>query len=169
MNDGEEKQIIESADLTTSAVGLALKGMLPLGESLSLFGKLGYAKWAVDGKLKGKEYVNGELNDSYSGSIEDVDGDDFFYAIGAEYHYSKNLSFYAEYLKQEAEYDIEGVTFNFFEASIISAGINWRFDAPRRRSGSRGSESNGETDSGKRNITACDEKYKDVSGIICQE
>lgn len=160
----------ESVNVTTTAIGISLKGMLPLGESLSVFGKLGYATWEAEGKLKYDEYFDGDLDNSYSATTDDIDGNDFFYSIGAEYHHSKNLSLYAEYLMQEAEHDVGGQSYNFFEASIISAGIQWRFDAPKRRSGRRGSDSDGEPDgSGKRNITACDEKYKDISGIICRD
>jgi len=155
----------------TSAIGVALKGMLPLGKSLSVFGKAGIAMWELDAKARGETYLNGNFGDSYTLVDRNIDGQDFFYSVGAEYHYSENLSIYGEYLMQEAEHDANGSTYNYFEAAILSAGITWRFDKPRRRSSSssdKGNESESGA-SGNRNITACDEKYKDVVGIICDE
>ena len=164
VDGGNEFVEQEYLDVTTSAFGVALKGLLPLGESLSLFGKLGYASWEVDAKFRYEGYFNGVLDSTYSGTSDNLDGNDFFYSIGAEYHYSKNLSFFAEYLMQEAVLDESGMSFEFFEASTISAGISWRFDSYGRRSGRRGS---GAGDDGKRNLTACDERFKEISGILC--
>ncbi|RLT88956.1 MULTISPECIES: outer membrane beta-barrel protein [unclassified Ketobacter] len=152
----------DSFHFKTTAMGIALKGSLPLGSSLSLFGKAGIATWDVDGKVRFETYFNGVEDTALSFETEELDGEDFFYSIGAEYHYSENLSLYAEYLIQEEEHEFDGESYNYFEVSALSVGVIWRFDEP-------GPRSRKHSDNGKRNITACDEKYKDVSGIICQE
>lgn len=147
------------ANLVSTSV--SVKGMLPLGDEFRVFAKVGYSGWDAEVTWDEALYFDGNLDSRSKGSVE-VDGDDLFYSLGAEYRLTNSIVLSGEYLTQLAEYDdLSGNSYDWFEASAITIGIRWQFDTQVfNRNGP-------DSQYGNRKLTACDDKYKDIAGAIC--
>lgn len=147
------------ANLTATIV--SLKGMLPLGDATRVFAKVGYAGWDAEVNWDAALYFDDNLDSQSKGSAE-VDGDDLFYSFGVEYRVTNNIVLSGEYFTQLAEYDdLVGNSYDWFEASAIAIGIRWQFDT------SMFNRNGPDSQYGNRKLTACDDKYKDIVGAIC--
>ncbi|MEE2731797.1 MAG: outer membrane beta-barrel protein [Pseudomonadota bacterium] len=148
------------ANLT--AANISIKGMLPLGDTFRLYGKVGYAKWLAEVSWNETLYFDDRVDSRSTGS-DDVDGNDVSYALGLDFRLTDSLILFGEYFTQLAEYeDVAGETHDWFEASAVTLGVRWQFDAGVfNRNGPQ-------SQYGNRKLTACDDKYKDISGAICK-
>lgn len=87
-----------------------VKGLLPLNEQFSLYGKLGLLKWSEDAVLSD---VTGSL------SVDD-DGTDIFFGIGASFNINNSISLNADYSRYKVDEDEEDV-------DVLSVGIQFGF------------------------------------------
>ena len=159
--NGHEALSTAEHSVNLTSTSLSLKGMLPLGGSFRVFGKVGYASWTSEVEWNESLYFDKALDTRSVGS-EEVEGEDLFFALGPEYHLTKNFVLFAEYFTQQAEYDdVTGYSHDWFEASAASLGLRWQFDVGVfNRNGP-------DAQYGNRKVTACDDKYKDIAGAIC--
>ena len=114
-------------------------------------------------------YINGVQYEERSSKFNRTEDDnDLFFSLGMEYRLTQDLFIYGEYFSQQAEYSAsDGSSYSWFEASSIMAGVRWQFPPPST-SGSRKSADGSAKSSGARDVTACDERFKDVSGLMCR-
>lgn len=159
--NGHEALSTAEHSVNLTSTSLSLKGMLPLGDSFRVFGKIGYASWTSEVEWNESLYFDNALDTRSVGSAE-VEGEDLFYALGAEYHLTNNFVLFAEYFTQLAEYDdLGGDTHDWFDVSAATLGLRWQFDVGVfNRNGP-------DAQYGNRKMTACDDKYKDIAGAIC--
>ena len=144
---GEESGTLETA-------GLALRAELPLGDRIELFGRLALVHWEIDSE--GKEVGSSGDDVTYTGTWESMgglEGTDPMLAFGGSFEVVDDLSVYGEYLWFKAEKEKwEQTAYGLF------VGLKYDFDAgPSKRPDGRN-----------RSMTACDPKYKDISGIACE-
>ncbi len=90
-------------DVEISGLSLALVPRLPLGERLSLRGKLGILSW------------DGEVTAASLGTIERFSGENLVAGVGLEYSFPSGLGI----LAQHEELDLDG--------GATSIGMRWRF------------------------------------------
>jgi OOP family OmpA-OmpF porin len=98
---------LEAEAWTVSALGI-----LPLGESFSLFGRLGVNFWNADVSAVG---TGGGVTAVAAG---DEDGTDMVYGAGASYSFTPNFSVRGEW---------ERYDFDDGEVDLWSAGASWSF------------------------------------------
>jgi OOP family OmpA-OmpF porin len=89
-------------------------GILPIGESFDVFGKLGFIYWDLDGSVKVRN-ADGTLGKESAGN----DGTDFAWAVGGSWHFMENFAVRLEYQGFEIE-DTDSVDF-------ASGSIIWKF------------------------------------------
>ena len=85
-----------------------LKGLIPLNESFSLYGKFGLLKW--DGEVT--------LSDATGSISGDDDGNDTFFGAGAAFSINNNFSLNIDY----SLYDLDGD-----DVDVLSVGIQYKF------------------------------------------
>lgn len=92
---GEPEETVISGPGVNGTVGLGTTGLitsmlgrLPLGEVFSLYGKLGFASYDVEGKGR----VNGDVVYELDGSDEDV-----AYGVGAAFNFGSSFELRGEY------------------------------------------------------------------------
>jgi len=116
----EDKYFDENFDYketySADAVSVAAVGILPLGPSVELFGKLGVDVW----KTKWK----GRATDGFETVHENEsdDGTDLFYAIGAAFNINTNTDIHVEYQRHSfnvAETDVD--------IDVLAVGVNFGF------------------------------------------
>jgi OOP family OmpA-OmpF porin len=98
---------VETEAWTVSALGI-----LPLGDSFSLFARLGVNFWNADISAVG---TGGGVTAAVS---EDDDGTDMVYGVGAAYRFTKNLSVRGEW---------ERYALDDADVDLWSAGVSWNF------------------------------------------
>jgi OOP family OmpA-OmpF porin len=110
--DSGDEQLSLSVGVT-GFVGSAV-GILPIGESFNVFGKLGFIYWDADG--------HGDIKSSGS-EVEKVnvgdDGTDFAWGVGGSWNFSDTFGLRAEYQGFELS--------NFDSVDFASASFVWRF------------------------------------------
>ena len=94
--------------ITAEGLFFDVKGLLPLNEQFSLYGKLGLLKW--DG--------TGTLSDSTRGISVDDDGNDTFYGIGASFNATSKIALNLDY----SFYNLDGD-----DVDVLSVGIQFGF------------------------------------------
>jgi opacity protein-like surface antigen len=146
---GEENGELEAA-------GLLMRATLPLADKFDVFGRLGLVYWEISSE--GEEIALDENGDEvFSGtwsSLGDLDGISPLIGFGIDYQIMDNWSVYGEFLYLMAEKeDWEQTAYGVF------LGAEYRFSGGLSGS-NRGSSS--------RKNTACDPKYKDIGGIMCE-
>lgn len=99
-----------SVTASPSGLDLAVVGKAPVGESVTLFGRLGVVKWSVDSDAS----IGGQ-----SGSGSD-DGSDIFFGGGVEFGRSGPMSVRAEY----AKYSFDDADLDSMSLSLIFRGGN---------------------------------------------
>ncbi|WP_179957732.1 porin family protein [Exilibacterium tricleocarpae] len=87
------------SDLDADIDGFSLAAVLsaPLGESFSLFGKLGWFAWEAD--------ISGSVPFDLDviGVDDKLDGDDVFYGVGAKFRLTDNVDLRVEYDRYELD------------------------------------------------------------------
>lgn len=134
------------------------KGYLPIGDRLNLYGKAGLMMWEMNSTISYSEYLNGK---AYAGpekypaiSFRETDP---YISLGAEFEMFDNLSLYADANYLHGAHDDEN-----YHTFAFMAGINYRYGSITKY------RKEGAADRS-RAITACDPKFKDVVGLICEE
>ena len=99
-------------DVEADAWTISALGILPLGDSFSLFGRVGVNIWSAD-------YSDTSTIVGISGSeSDDDDGTDWVYGVGAAWNFTNNLSLRGEWER----YDLgDG------DIDLWSAGLSWNF------------------------------------------
>jgi len=153
----------------TTATGISLRGSMPFGDRLSAFAKLGISAWEFKYAYEDEVFLNGVEYDELSYKFRKTEDDnDLFFSVGMEYRLTEDLFIYGEYFSQQAEYSAsDGSSYSWFEASSLMAGVRWQFSPPPRSSSRKKSDGTTKS-SGPRDVTACDERFKDVSGLMCR-
>lgn len=97
----------ERFDFDLAVIDFSARAFLPIGDLFNLYGKVGYANIAWDGKYEDAE---GEFS---------IDNDDWelFYGIGTEFNLGKNFAIRAEWEMYDTDEDL----------NTLSAGILFRF------------------------------------------
>lgn len=98
------------------AVSIAAVGILPLGSSIELFGKLGFDVWDAEWNGRGSDGF-----DTLVGSESD-DGTDVFYAVGAAFNVNAGTDVHIEYQKHAFE-----VADSDLDIDILAVGVNFGF------------------------------------------
>lgn len=86
------------------------KGILPLNEKFSLYGKLGLLMWDEEGTL----------SDSTGSISVDDDGTDMFFGLGASFNVSEKISLNADFSRYQVDEDSTDV-------DVLSVGIQFGF------------------------------------------
>ena len=103
---------IVDSSIETDAWTISALGILPLGDSFSLFGRVGVNIWSAD---YSDTFTIGGIPGSAS---EDDDGTDWVYGVGAAWNFTNNLSLRGEWER----YDLgDG------DVDLWSAGLSWNF------------------------------------------
>ena len=97
----------ERFDVDLAVIDVSARAFLPIGDLFNLYGKVGYANIAWDGKYEDAE---GDF---------DIDDDNWelFYGIGTEFKLGKNFAIRAEWEMYDTDEDL----------NTLSAGIIFRF------------------------------------------
>jgi len=107
------------ADAKASGVNIAAVGILPLGESFSLFGKLGF----IDAKVETSVSANGP-GGSASGSVSSTKWKNNW-GVGATYNVNKQLGVRVEYEQFNKLGDSN--TTGEADVNLLSAGVVYKF------------------------------------------
>ncbi|MAR93075.1 MAG: outer membrane beta-barrel protein [Pseudomonadota bacterium] len=141
----------------TRAAGGLIKLALPVNADVDVYARLGAMYWKTEVDISSKSYSSGVYQGLVSDSI-DADGVAPFVSLGTEYRVNANYALTLEYKYLDAEIDDDGVTSDQ-PVSGIYAGFKYYLGGTKL---SRSYEK-------RRRITACDEEFRDVSGLICDE
>ncbi|MEA3250745.1 MAG: porin family protein [Pseudomonadota bacterium] len=98
-----------NTDLESSAYGVSAVGQLPITSWFTAFAKAGIAKWETD--------VDGNLG-GLSADLEDQDGTDPVYGVGAQLNFDPFLV-RAEYERYDFDSD--------YKIDTLTASVGWRF------------------------------------------
>lgn len=104
---GVVNSTVEADAWTVSALGI-----LPLGDQLSLFARLGVNFWNTDISAAGTG------SGSVASASNSDDGTDWVYGLGAAFSFTKNLSVRGEW---------ERYDFDDADVDLLSAGVSWNF------------------------------------------
>lgn len=150
-----------------SGFGLAARYDVAVTSRFDAYIRLGMFSWDMDIESSGYNYVYQEEDRGTIG----FDGTDLFAALGMKYALSDKIFLFAEVnaLDSELEKDFgdgDKLSEDFGVTSIIG-GVQYYFSAPtRKRIDGSSVQSDAERN---RDITACDPKYKDISGVMCEQ
>ncbi|HEY7772086.1 MAG TPA: outer membrane beta-barrel protein, partial [Marinagarivorans sp.] len=74
---------VPGVEASLTALGLGIKGIIPLNDQFNLYAKFGFASWDLEGKIDGEK-------GSESGS-------DIYYGFGAQFFANDNVALSVEY------------------------------------------------------------------------
>ncbi|MGL1958196.1 MAG: porin family protein [Colwellia sp.] len=105
--------------LSTSALSLGIKGIIPLNNGVSLNARAGISFW--DAELK-------ETDSYYPGVIfvGDDNGNDFYYGIGGQYDINPQMFIGVEYTMTKMAISTEGVSADL-DVKNISLSLGYKF------------------------------------------
>lgn len=183
--DGDLDDYVVSVDKweETSALsgfGVTGKMMVPVNAQFDIYLTLSLLRWTVEFESTDSLIDNGEVQ-LVDHDSDNVSSTNLMYAVGASYRLTDSVSLYAEYSSLDASYDKGDWDYeNKVDGFLL--GINYHFgpvstsqQTPAANTGSesasdRRSRSRSDADThkrGDRSLTACDPKYKDISGTLC--
>lgn len=96
-----------------TAISFAAVGILPIGPSAELFGKIGLDMWDGDYEFEAQ---------GYGSDSESDDGTDLFYAIGAAFNITESTDIHIEY--QKHEFDLGEAD---LDVDVLNIGVNFGF------------------------------------------
>lgn len=124
-------------------------------DAMSVYGRIGVMRWETTWDV---DIVN--LDTSTTERISsNTNGSEFYVGLGGQYELMKNIYAYAEAFYLDAKYDQDGFG-SKQPVYAVFGGLMIRFGDVARKSGT--------TDKRVREVTACDPKYKDISGVMCE-
>lgn len=107
-----------AGEYSTTATQVAAVGMIPINDSLDLFGKLGVAWWKVEAKGNFVPTIGAGAASSISKS-----GSDTVWGLGAHYQLANNAALRVEYERFRAGDSSTGRG----DVSLLSVGVTLRF------------------------------------------
>ena len=146
-----------STDITGGITGTGIGMRYDWAESNSMnaYGRIGVMRWEATWDV-----------DQYSTDSDEVfrsegntNGTEFYIGVGGQYRIMSTLYAYVEGYYLDAKFDQDGFDTKQRVYSVFG-GIMYRFGEVGRHSGT--------TDKRTREVTACDPKYKDISGVMCE-
>lgn len=136
-------------------------------DNMNLYGRVGVMRWemewdTVQRSVRATPFAcNGNMRQDCVGrSTSDTDGSDFYVGVGGQYELMPNFFAYIEGYMLDAEFDKDGFGSDQ-RVFAVYGGLRFRLGAVARASGT--------TDKRTREVTACDPKYKDISGVMCEQ
>lgn len=166
--DFGEFEITESVDMGAGTLDTKVTGSFTgksigmrydwlQSESMNVYARLGVMRWeaAWDSDMV---YAEPGLKQT-SSLASDTDGSDFYAGVGGQYEIMRNLFAYAEAYYLDANFDKDGFSAKE-RVYAVFGGVMYRFGDIARPSGT--------TDKRTLEVTACDPKYKDISGVMCE-
>lgn len=124
-------------------------------DSVNVYGRVGVMRWEAtwDGRTRTNTGPWVEVTEG------DTNGSEVYLGVGGQYRIVSNIYAYVEGFYLDARFDQDGFGSKQPVYAVIG-GLMFRFGDVARSSGS--------TDKRTREVTACDPKYKDISGIMCE-
>lgn len=149
-----------------SGIGFASRYDFALADRVDGYARVGLLSWEMEWESK-STYV---AYDEVDRTTIDFDGVDLLVSLGARYFISDRLFIFAEvaYLDSylEKSFGPDDKISEDFAVQAFFGGIQYYFSSPvRKRFDGSVVE---QVDSRARDITACDPKYKDISGVMCE-
>lgn len=151
-----------SGSITGKAIGMRYDWSQH--ESMNAYARIGVmrweAAWDISTRYEERDAATNELlYNSATNDESNTDGSDLYIGVGGQYEILHNLFAYAEGYYLDAKFDKDGFDVNE-RVFAVFGGVKYQFGDVTRPSGA--------TDRRKRDVTACDPKYKDVSGLACE-
>lgn len=149
-----------------SGFGFAARYDFAMSGKFDGYARVGLLSWEMDWESENTYVVYDEVRRTTTG----FDGVDLLVSLGAKYSISDQLFIFAEvgYLDSDLEKsfgDGDKIDEDFGVQSFFG-GVQYYFSPPvRKRFDGSTVESKDERT---REVTACDPKYKDISGIMCE-
>lgn len=119
MSDSFEDEFGDTINdkVSTDAINFGAKGIIPLGNGLSLNGRVGLSLW--DTELK-------ETDSSAPGQVfsADDDGNDLYFGLGAQYAINRQVNIGIEYTMTEMDVSILGISVDHEVKNLsLSVGV----------------------------------------------
>lgn len=150
-----------------SGFGFAIRYDLAMSSNFDAYARLGMLSWEMDIESVDDYYYYDEFESSTTG----FDGTDLFLTLGLRYALNDKIFLFAEATALDSALEEnfgDGDTLNEdFGVISVVGGVQYYFSAPIRKR-IDGSVVKAETEQS-RDITACDPKYRDISGIMCDQ
>lgn len=158
---------------STSGVGASLRYEIPIVPDVNAYGRLGLLKWSTELEMREVSDAEGDLIQESEST--DIDSFDPFMAFGVGYQILPGIQVFGELNYSNAQYQTlnNSVCGVFFGIGYVFGDVSRRTEAklptsastPSTNQGGSNEYSGGGSRSGS---TACDPKYKDISGVMCQ-
>lgn len=145
-----------SGDITAKGIGMRYDWAS--AESMNVYGRIGVMRWEAAWDQDIALLVDDEVV-ARSREDRNTNGSEFYVGVGGQYELMKNIYAYAEAFYLDAKFDQDGFG-SKQPVYAVFGGLMIRFGDVARKSGT--------TDKRVREVTACDPKYKDISGVMCE-
>ncbi len=154
----DQYRTVYTGNITGKAIGMRYDW--PASSDMNLFGRVGVMRWEAlwdeDSSLNGNRTGSDESNTNSS---------DLYLGLGGQYALTRYIYLYAEAQYLDAKFDDNNFT-SKQPVYAVFGGINFKFgQISERKNSAHGASKN---DGRQRDVTACDPKYKDISGIACE-
>lgn len=144
-----------SGDITAKGIGMRYDWLA--SESMNVFGRIGVMRWEAVWDVEVATFYDSSVD--IARKERNTNGSEFYIAVGGQYELMKNIYAYAEAFYLDAQFDQDGFG-SKQPVYAVFGGLMIRFGDVDRKSGT--------TDKRAREVTACDPKYKDISGVMCE-
>lgn len=124
-------------------------------DAINVYGRVGVMRWETTWDVDILDRTVGATGRVSS----NTNGSEFYVGVGGQYELMKNIYAYAEAFYLDAKFDQDGFG-SKQPVYAVFGGLMIRFGDVARKSGT--------TDKRVREVTACDPKYKDISGVMCE-
>lgn len=151
---------VENTDYTgeITAKGIGMRYDWSGSESMNVYGRIGVMRWEAAWDSDFTYTLDNSVLDR-TRSSSDTNGSEFYVGVGGQYELIKNIYGYVEAFYLDSRFDQDG--FNTKQpVYAVFGGLMIRFGDVARPSGT--------TDKRTRELTACDPKYKDIGGVMCE-
>jgi len=145
-----------SGDITAKGIGMRYDWAS--SEAMNVYGRIGVMRWEAAWDTDVTRTLNNNVV-SRTSAESNTNGSEFYVGVGGQYELMKNIYAYAEAFYLDAKFDQDGFG-SKQPVYAVFGGLMIRFGDVARKSGT--------TDKRVREVTACDPKYKDISGVMCE-
>ena len=135
--------------------GIGVRHDWTFSESVDIYGRIGVMRWEAVWDV----VTVIKPTDKVLKGDNDTNGTEFYLGVGAQYEIVRNVFLYAEGHYLDARFDQDGFD-DKMPVYGLFGGVMVRFGGLGQRSAVRKSTG--------RDMTVCDPKYKDISGVACQ-
>ena len=124
---GTNEFLSSEVDYAMSSFSSSVKGILPISEQFSIFGKVGISSWSIDVDFKvTSNLIDYPISDSFSDS-----GTDFHYGFGGQFAINDNFVIGLEYTMLSAgvsdDSDPEDTSSADYDISNLSLSLGYNF------------------------------------------